>query len=294
MAPRLASSISTSPSGGCSSRDVAFPFAACLSALCALYALAPSDPSFRVAAGSPAARPYRAPAPLELSLAGLQALMEPRFVVPPLAFSWAALGERVLTAHFAARTAVAGLAGLAMYLLFATVMHALFPRVPVVNKKVRALFDLGRWDSDLSLGVLGIVCGSPIQQGFMVLKETFGVSLAYADVADGRFELPGGLVLEGWTWWAVSLPIYLVLFDLVFCELEPRTSACATARRRSAPLTSTRAAAAAAAASRQTGRTSSCTGGPSTGTSTPTTTPSGRRRRGAALPSTPSRTCSRA
>lgn len=212
----LASSISTSPSGGCSSRDVTFPFFACLSALLAMYALAPADPGFRVPPDSPAARPARAPAPLELSLAGLQALMELRFVVPPLAFSWGALAERVLTAHFAARTAVAGLAGLAMYLLFATAMHALFPRRPVVNKRERAMFDLSRWDSDLSLGVLGIVCGSPIQQGFVVLKESFGFSLAYANIADGRVELPGGLVLEGWAWWAVSLPVYLVLFDLVF------------------------------------------------------------------------------
>ena len=50
MAP-LASSISTSPSGGCSSRDVTFPFVACLSALAAMYALAPADPGFRVAPG---------------------------------------------------------------------------------------------------------------------------------------------------------------------------------------------------------------------------------------------------
>jgi sterol desaturase/sphingolipid hydroxylase (fatty acid hydroxylase superfamily) len=46
--------------------------------------------------------------------------------------------------------------------------------------------------------------------------EQFGFSLAYATVAEGRVQLPGGLVLEGWAWWAVSIPIYLVMFDLVF------------------------------------------------------------------------------
>ena len=218
-----ASSISSSPSGGCSSRDVAFPFAACLSALAALYALAPANPSFGVAPGSPQHRPPHAPAPLEASLEGLRALMELDFVAPPRAFSWAAFGERVLSAHFVARCAVAGGAGLLMYLAFASVVHALFPRVPAVGGRVRRMFDLGRLDSDLTLGIVGIVCGAPIQQGFTVLKEQFGLSLAYANVADGRVQLPawlpaplGGLALEGWTWWAVSIPIYLILFDLVF------------------------------------------------------------------------------
>ena len=214
------SSISSSPSGGCSSRDVAFPFVACLAAQAALFALGRNG--FDAPAASPAARPPPL-APLEFSLEGLRVLMEPAFLNPPRPLSWDALGERVLTAHFVARCVVAGAAGLVMYLAFASLLHALFPRRPIVAGRERNIFALGRWDSDLSLGILGIVCGSPIQQCFMVCKEQFGLSLAYAHVADGRVLLPawlpaplGGLALEGWTWWAISIPVYLVLFDLVF------------------------------------------------------------------------------
>jgi len=210
-------------SGGLSSRDVTLAFWACTCALAALYAFAPANAHFSVSPGSPAARAPAAPVPLAPTLECVRRLMEPSFVVPPRPFSWAVFGAHFFSVRFALRCAIAGGAGLAMYLCFAAFFHALFPRRPVLAGRERAMFDLSRWDSDLSLGVLGIVCGAPVQQGFMVCKEQFGFSLAYADVADGRVALPawlpapaGGLVLEGWTWWLLSLPVYLFMFDLVF------------------------------------------------------------------------------
>lgn len=218
--PRLLASISTSPSGGCSSRDVTLPFWTCLAALALLYALRPADPAF--AADAALQRTY-APPRLEPTLECLRALMAPPYVVPPRAFSWAVLREHVLCAQFAARCALANIVGLAFYFGFASLMHRLFPRRPAVNGRERAQWDLSRWDSDLSLGVLSIVCGTPFQQGFMVLKEQFGLSLAYASIEGGRLALPawlpaplGGAALEGWAWWALSIPVYLALFDLTF------------------------------------------------------------------------------
>lgn len=47
--------------------------------------------------------------------------------------------------------------------------------------------------------------GSPWLQVFGVLHERYGISPMYTDINE-----------HGWLWWAVSIPVYLLLWDAVF------------------------------------------------------------------------------
>jgi sterol desaturase/sphingolipid hydroxylase (fatty acid hydroxylase superfamily) len=61
------------------------------------------------------------------------------------------------------------------------------------------------WKHDFKLGLISLGFGSPILQGFSVLSEEYGVSFMYADVAS-----------MGLGYWLLSLPVYVLLWDLVF------------------------------------------------------------------------------
>ena len=167
---------------GTETKDTAGPFFSCLAALTLLYAISPIPP--------------RGAKELTLS----------------------AVSAEIFSSTFVLRCVIGGAVGLVFYFMFAALVHFFYPRKPVVGGVERNIFDIMMWNSDISLGILGIVCGSPILQSFMILQEQFGVSLMYDDVASGKLTIPftSIVLLEGWTWIFAQIPIYLVLFDLVF------------------------------------------------------------------------------
>jgi sterol desaturase/sphingolipid hydroxylase (fatty acid hydroxylase superfamily) len=167
---------------GMETKDTALPFLTCLFALSILYGISPV--------------PSR----------GIKEL------------SFNAVAVEIFSSTFVLRCIIGGAVGLVFYFMFAALVHFLYPRKPVVGGVERNIFDILVWNSDISLGILGIVCGSPILQTFMILQEQFGVSLMYDDVASGKLTIPftSIVVFEGWVWIFAQIPIYLILFDLVF------------------------------------------------------------------------------
>jgi hypothetical protein len=128
---------------GTETKETLGPFIACLTALSLLYAISPTPP--------------RGVKELTLS----------------------AVSAEIFSSTFVLRCVIGGAVGLVFYFMFAALVHFIFPRKPVVGGVERNIFDIMMWNSDISLGILGIVCGSPILQSFMILQEQFGVSLIY-------------------------------------------------------------------------------------------------------------------
>lgn len=58
---------------------------------------------------------------------------------------------------------------------------------------------------DIKLGLISLLFGSPVLQGFAVLSEKYHVGRVYADIG-----------AMGWGYWALSIPLYLLCWDLVF------------------------------------------------------------------------------
>jgi lathosterol oxidase len=97
--------------------------------------------------------------------------------------------------EFLLRCAISGSIACALYFVSATVV-ARYHNRPVARDVVR---------HDVKLGIVSLLFGSPLLQVFAVAHEKWGVSRVYTGIAD-----------RGWVWWAVSLPLYVILWDAVF------------------------------------------------------------------------------
>src|SRR5947208_1614234 len=58
---------------------------------------------------------------------------------------------------------------------------------------------------DVKLGFISLLFGSPVLQAFGWASERYHFGKVYPDIAD-----------KGWIWWAVSIPLYVMCWDLVF------------------------------------------------------------------------------
>ena len=77
----------------------------------------------------------------------------------------------------------------------------------------RSVFALN-FTSDFSLGLCSLLFFSPVLSAFSVAHEKYCIMKTYNainDVQDG---------FGGWAWLAVSIPVYLLMFDTVFYVLH--------------------------------------------------------------------------
>ena len=58
---------------------------------------------------------------------------------------------------------------------------------------------------DIKLGMISLLFGSPVLQVFGLLSEKYHVGRVYADIGS-----------MGWGYWLLSLPLYVLCWDLVF------------------------------------------------------------------------------
>jgi Delta7-sterol 5-desaturase len=58
---------------------------------------------------------------------------------------------------------------------------------------------------DVKLGFISLLFGSPVLQIFALVSEKYHFDMVYTDIA-----------AKGWLWWAVSIPLYVLCWDLVF------------------------------------------------------------------------------
>lgn len=106
----------------------------------------------------------------------------------------------ILSKEFLLRCAISGGIAGALYLVFGATFHYFFTR-----KVDRNIYDWRNGYSDIMLGLFSVTFGSPWLQVFGVLHERYGISPMYTDINE-----------HGWLWWAVSIPVYLLLWDAVF------------------------------------------------------------------------------
>ncbi len=97
--------------------------------------------------------------------------------------------------EFLLRSVISGAIATTLYLVFAWSFSRKYSRM--VSRDVLR--------HDIFWGVASLAVGSPILQVFGLLHEQHGISMMYMGFAD-----------YGWIWWALSIPIYVMLWDLVF------------------------------------------------------------------------------
>src|SRR5580693_9128445 len=100
-----------------------------------------------------------------------------------------------MLSEFLLRCAISGSIACALYFVFAGIMSRFH------NRKVSR--DVVR--HDIKLGLISLLFGSPMLQAFSLAHERWGISRVYGSVGD-----------RGWLWWAVSIPLYLLLWDFTF------------------------------------------------------------------------------
>ena len=82
-----------------------------------------------------------------------------------------------------------------LYLAFAALVARYWNRT--VKRDIRR--------HDVVLGVTSVIFGSPILQIFGWANERWHLTMLYMNVGD-----------KGWLWWLISIPVYLMAWDLVF------------------------------------------------------------------------------
>jgi Delta7-sterol 5-desaturase len=100
-----------------------------------------------------------------------------------------------LIREFLVRGVISGSVALVIYFIAAGIVARVFPR--------EVARDVTR--HDIKWGVVSLLVGSPILQGYALAQERWGISLLYTDIGE-----------YGWIWWVLSMPIYVMLWDLVF------------------------------------------------------------------------------
>lgn len=93
------------------------------------------------------------------------------------------------------RAVISGAIASLLYVLSAGVVSRFYNRE--VNRNV--------FRHDVKLGFVSLIFGSPVIQGLAMLSETYHVGFAYTDFSKW-----------GWAYWAISIPVYIFLWDAVF------------------------------------------------------------------------------
>ena len=126
-----------------------------------------------------------------------------------MAQSFGACVLEVLAApEFILQACISACVAITLYVVIAGTMAWRFPRV--VERHVFA-WSLG---ADFSLGLVSLIFGSPVLAAFSVAHNKWGIMKTYnniSDVSDGT---------GGWAWWALSMPLYLLLWDATFYGLH--------------------------------------------------------------------------
>jgi sterol desaturase/sphingolipid hydroxylase (fatty acid hydroxylase superfamily) len=97
--------------------------------------------------------------------------------------------------EFLLRCVISGSIACILYLISAGIMARLHGR-----KVTRDIVK-----HDVKLGFISLLFGSPVLQVFAVAHEKWGISRIYPEIAE-----------KGWLWWALSLPLYVLLWDATF------------------------------------------------------------------------------
>jgi lathosterol oxidase len=100
-----------------------------------------------------------------------------------------------LLLEFLIRSVISGTIACAIYVVAAGVVARTFSR-PVARDILR---------HDIRLGFTSLLVGSPILQGFSMAHELWGISKVYPTIGE-----------HGWLYWLVSIPLYVLLWDLTF------------------------------------------------------------------------------
>lgn len=87
------------------------------------------------------------------------------------------LGNDMLTADFALRCSISGFIAAALYLFFAYVTHRLYPR-----KVDRNIYD-STLTSDIALGLISVLSGSPMLQAFELAHRKWNIAKVYSDIS---------------------------------------------------------------------------------------------------------------
>lgn len=77
--------------------------------------------------------------------------------------------------------------------------------------------------ADIVLAVITLIFGTPIIQAVSTVREKWGPStgvLVYAQLDEYDLQSYTGVADGGWLWLALSVPVYLVMFDFVFYFLH--------------------------------------------------------------------------
>lgn len=93
------------------------------------------------------------------------------------------------------RSAISCGVALSLYLVSAFIVSRLFPRQ--VNRNTTR--------HDIRLALTSLLVGSPVIQGFALLVEHYHIAPLYEKIGS-----------HGWGYWLLSIPVYLLLWDLVF------------------------------------------------------------------------------
>ncbi len=97
--------------------------------------------------------------------------------------------------EFLIRCVISCSIAVSFYFVSASVVSRVFARK--VNRDVMS--------HDVKLGVTSLLFGTPLLQGYAMAHEYLGVSFVYSNIAQ-----------MGWAYWALSVPVYVLLWDLVF------------------------------------------------------------------------------
>ena len=104
-------------------------------------------------------------------------------------------GDTSLLWEFIKRGLISGGIALIIYFVAAGAVARVFSRE--VSRDIL--------EHDIKWGCVSLLVGSPLLQAFGMAHERWGISLVYTDVGE-----------YGWLWLLLSMPIYVLLWDLTF------------------------------------------------------------------------------
>jgi sterol desaturase/sphingolipid hydroxylase (fatty acid hydroxylase superfamily) len=106
-----------------------------------------------------------------------------------------ACGTKSMISTWLLRSAISGAFAIVLYLVSAGVVARFWNR-GVARSVVK---------HDFKLGIISLVFGSPVIQGFAMTSERYGIGRMYNDIGE-----------RGWLYWIISLPLYILCWDAVF------------------------------------------------------------------------------
>ncbi len=73
------------------------------------------------------------------------------------------------------------------------------------------------WSSDFWLAMVSLAFGTPVIAGFSVAHDKWCLTAVYKDISVHPWNLPVGWA---WAYWAVSIPVYMLIWDFWFYLLH--------------------------------------------------------------------------